>query len=77
MADFHRSLDAALQATRPVEAPEMCAHITYQQTLHSPTEWCEGEAVDGSEYCEAHQPYDPEDDPFVGWDPSDISYWGD
>lgn len=42
-----------------------CAFETYRQTLETPAEFCEDEALEGSEFCDFHQPYEPEDDPFT------------
>lgn len=55
----------------------MCAAVLYEMTPCSPPESCDRDAVDGSEFCDAHQPYEPDDDPFVYDERDDIAYWGD
>lgn len=36
------------------ELPQTCAHETYAATLETPAEFCEEDAVEGSEYCKEH-----------------------
>ena len=36
------------------ELPQNCAHETYAATLETPAEFCEEDAVEGSEYCKEH-----------------------
>ena len=37
------------------EETASCAHETYRATLETPAEYCEEDAVPGSEYCKEHQ----------------------
>lgn len=38
----------------PPEDPDMCQHMTYRATLTTPAEYCDNEALPGSDYCAAH-----------------------
>jgi len=40
----------------PLE-PEPCQYVIFQATLIDPAEYCEGDAVEGEDYCSAHLPW--------------------
>lgn len=50
-------------------ATELCAAILYEGSWTNPTEFCDDEPVDGSQYCERHQGLERD-----GWDDADDRY---
>ena len=60
--------------TEEVEETQLCIAVTFQQTLETPPEYCENEAVEGEEFCAQHlgndEDWEPDDSLFeLDWEP--------
>ena len=55
-----------------IEETQLCIAVTFPQTLETPPEYCENEAVEGEEYCPQHLADDEDWEPDFLFDYDDL-----